>query len=94
MNQQESTVSHGPAPLLVTVVEAARLLGIGRSKLYELIGNGIIPTVLVGRARRVPVASLTDFVDALVMSTEMSPHPTGTLRATSPFQVTSHGSAM
>lgn len=65
MTKPESVISHRPAPLLVTVAEAADLLGIGRSKLYELISAGTIRTVCIGRARRVPVASLDEFIDAL-----------------------------
>lgn len=59
-------VEEAPAagePLLISVPEAARLLGLGRTKLYELIATGEIEVVRIGRAARVPVASLRDFVD-------------------------------
>ena len=51
--------------LLLTVEEAADRLGIGRSLMYELIGCGQIVSIRVGRLRRVPLASLTDYVAAL-----------------------------
>ena len=51
--------------LLLTVEEAADRLGIGRSLMYELIGNREIASIRVGRLRRVPLESLTDYVAAL-----------------------------
>ena len=49
-------------PLLLRPEEAAEALGIGRSKLYELLASGQIGSIKVGRARRVLVTSLQDFV--------------------------------
>jgi excisionase family DNA binding protein len=51
--------------LLLTPTEAAEALGIGRSKLYELIGTGVIESVLIGAARRIPIEALTAYVAAL-----------------------------
>ena len=51
--------------LLLTVEEAADRLGIGRSLMYELIGNSEIVSIRVGRLRRVPLDSLTDYVAAM-----------------------------
>lgn len=51
--------------LLLTVEEAADRLGIGRSLMYELISGGQIVSIRVGRLRRVPLESLTDYVAAL-----------------------------
>jgi excisionase family DNA binding protein len=49
--------------LLLDVREAARVLGIGRSTVYELIASGEIEVVHIGRSARVPVAALHEFVD-------------------------------
>lgn len=49
--------------LLLTVREAAALLAIGRTTLYELIGAGELGTVHIGRAVRIPRAELEAFVD-------------------------------
>ena len=49
--------------LLLTVPEAALRLGVGRSFLYELVMQGEIASVKLGRARRIPVASLEQFVE-------------------------------
>lgn len=39
--------------LLLTVEEAAELLGLGRTLMYELIRNGDVMSVRVGRLRRI-----------------------------------------
>jgi excisionase family DNA binding protein len=44
--------------LLLTVTEAGELLGIKRTLMYELISTGAIPTVLIGRLRRIRPADL------------------------------------
>lgn len=50
-------------PLLLTVREAAAVLAIGRTSVYELIGSGAIAVVHIGRSTRIPVASIRDFVE-------------------------------
>lgn len=47
---------------LLTPVEAATALGIGRSKLYELLQSGRLPSVRIGACRRIPVESIHRFV--------------------------------
>jgi excisionase family DNA binding protein len=42
----------------VSVPEAARILGIGRNAAYEAAARGEIPTIRIGRLRRVPKAAL------------------------------------
>jgi excisionase family DNA binding protein len=49
--------------LLLTMVEAARALSIGRTTMYELVGAGVIEVVRIGRSVRVPVDALQAFVD-------------------------------
>jgi excisionase family DNA binding protein len=51
--------------LLLTVEEAARRLNIGRTTMYALLSTGAVESVTIGRLRRVPSESLTDFVAAL-----------------------------
>lgn len=51
--------------LLLSVVEAARRLGIGRTLMYELLGSGQIRSVHVGRLRKIPVEALDADVAAL-----------------------------
>ena len=51
-------------PILLTPTEAATALGIGRSKLYELMREGSIRSIRIGTCRRVPSAALDEFVVA------------------------------
>lgn len=51
--------------VLFTVEEAARALGIGRTRMFELIQHGDVETVLIGRLRRIPVDALDAFVSRL-----------------------------
>ncbi len=51
--------------LLLRPAEAAVVLSLGRSKVYELMRLGLLPSVRIGGARRIPRAALTDFVSGL-----------------------------
>ena len=51
--------------LLLKPEEAAELLSIGRSKVYELIGTGELASVRIGTSRRIPADALADFVREL-----------------------------
>lgn len=42
--------------------EAADAIGVSRSKCYELISSGAIPSVRVGNCVRVPVQALRDWI--------------------------------
>lgn len=48
--------------MLLRPIEVAELLGIGRSKSYELIGSGILPSIRIGSSVRVPLESLRAWV--------------------------------
>lgn len=43
-------------------MEAARALALGRTKLFQLLDEGAIKSVLVGRVRLIPVAELEAFL--------------------------------
>ena len=47
--------------ILLSINEAAGRVSLGRTKLYELIARGEIPTVRIGRAVRVPTSSLEEW---------------------------------
>lgn len=51
--------------LLLTPEEAAQALGIGRTKVYELMVSNALESVKIGASRRIPVQSLSAFVDGL-----------------------------
>ncbi|MFL5629583.1 MAG: helix-turn-helix domain-containing protein [Ktedonobacteraceae bacterium] len=50
-------------PMLLKVEAAAKLLSLGRTKTYALIASGDLPVIRVGRAVRVPVAALHQWVE-------------------------------
>lgn len=60
--------THESRPITVTVNNALELTGLGRTKLYELISQGTIKTVTIGRRRLVVYASL----EALAMNSIQS----------------------
>ena len=60
-------------PILLTPTEAARALGIGRSKLYELMREGSIRSIRIGTCRRIPAQALTALVDRLLVTDEEAP---------------------
>jgi excisionase family DNA binding protein len=51
--------------LLYTAEEAAEVLTVSRSTIYDLMREGKLPSVKIGRARRIPVHALRRFVDDL-----------------------------
>jgi excisionase family DNA binding protein len=48
--------------LLLTPTEAATALGIGRSKVYELMQTGQLESVRIGACRRVPAEAVHSFL--------------------------------
>ncbi|HEY5103635.1 MAG TPA: helix-turn-helix domain-containing protein [Acidimicrobiales bacterium] len=67
LNENRSVVSDVvSAPmLLLTVVDAARLLAVSRTKLYELLNSRSIDSVYIGHSRRIRLVDLEAFVDGL-----------------------------
>ena len=61
--EREQANGCGHKVLLLTIVDAARVLSVGRTTMYELVGAGEIEVVHIGRSARVPVAALEQFVE-------------------------------
>jgi excisionase family DNA binding protein len=51
--------------LLLTPEEAAEVLSVGRSKLYQLISAGTLRSVRIDKSRRVPMSALVELVQRL-----------------------------
>jgi excisionase family DNA binding protein len=64
--EAEEAENHGSRMALLTVKQAASLLGIGRSTVYDLIYAGRIRSVKIGSSRRIRRGDLDDFVRDLV----------------------------
>jgi len=58
--------------ILLRPTEAADLIGIGRSKVYELISKGELPSLKIGTSIRVPLAELRQWIAARVRDSESS----------------------
>jgi excisionase family DNA binding protein len=58
------------APLVYTMAEAAEALGVSRTKLYRLVGDGTIPSLRIGKSRRIRRDSLVDLVGKLEQQNE------------------------
>lgn len=55
-----------PERILLTVEEVAERLRIGRTKAYELVKDGEIESVRIGRLRRVPKAAVDEYAAELL----------------------------
>ncbi|MFF9918985.1 helix-turn-helix domain-containing protein [Streptomyces globisporus] len=54
----------------LTVTEAARRIGIGRTKLYEYVSSGEIASVKIGSLRRIPAEAVNDFLACRLPATD------------------------
>ena len=55
----------GSTRLLLTSVEVAWLLGVSRSRVYELMNAGALRSVAIGRSRRIPRQAVDEFINSL-----------------------------
>ena len=51
-------------PVLCSIADAARTLGIGKTKTYELISDNTLECVTIGTRRLVKVASINKLAEA------------------------------
>ena len=56
--------------LLLKPAEVSELTGMGKSKTYELIAAGQIPSVRIGRSVRVPADQLQRWISSLKQDAE------------------------
>ena len=49
-------------PLLLTVEEAAKALSCGRSTIFKLMNAGELPSITVGRLRRIRPEAVDEFI--------------------------------
>lgn len=63
-------MSELPAPYLLTVPQACKLLGFKKSKVYQLAKENKIPVVRFGRYVRIPRKALEEWVDRLTAEGE------------------------
>ncbi|SEH12497.1 DNA binding domain-containing protein, excisionase family [Sphingopyxis sp. YR583] len=67
--RKSSTVGNSDAaairPLCVTINEAADMLSLGRTSIYQLIAEGALVAIKIGTCTRVTTASLDQFTEQL-----------------------------
>jgi excisionase family DNA binding protein len=61
MNKRKRTLSQ-VEPMMLTIPDVAVRLGLGRTKVYDLIRYEGLPTVKFGTATRVPIKELEQWV--------------------------------
>jgi excisionase family DNA binding protein len=60
-----------PAPVLLSISESGRFIGVGRTTIYSLVSKGELPVVHVGRRALIPRHALVAFVERLCASNEV-----------------------
>jgi excisionase family DNA binding protein len=68
-------------PLLLKAGDVAKLLGLGRSKVFAMLAVGELPVIRIGRSVRVPRAALEDWI------AEHTQHASGRSGDADPFFV-------
>jgi excisionase family DNA binding protein len=66
-------------PLLLKAGEVAKLLGLGRSKVFAMLAVGELPVIRIGRSVRVPRAALEGWI------AEQTQHARGRSRGAGPL---------
>jgi excisionase family DNA binding protein len=61
--------------ILFRASEVSEVAGIGKSKVYELIAAGVIPSVRIGKCVRVPADRLREWIEQLQASDPTKTEP-------------------
>ena len=64
-----SEISPSPREML-TVEQAAERLAVSRTTMFALIKDEVVPSILIGRYRRVPADELTVYIEWLIAQAE------------------------
>jgi excisionase family DNA binding protein len=59
MSNNEPRITH-----LLKPTEAAEILGINRSHIYQMLQLGLIPNVVIGKYRRIRLEDLIKFIES------------------------------
>ena len=61
---QTSNLQREQTEYLMSTEELAKVLGLGRTRTYELLSNGTIPCVRIGRLRKVRRTDVDKFIES------------------------------
>jgi excisionase family DNA binding protein len=64
MTGRSAEIPQGSTRLLLRVEESADALGLSRARMYELLSEGRLKSIKVGRSRRIPISELNRWIDA------------------------------
>jgi excisionase family DNA binding protein len=62
----EEVAPVNPLPLLLKVEETARLLNIGRTRVFDLLRTGKLESVKIFGSRRIPLESIHAYIKTLL----------------------------
>lgn len=63
---QQNGRTMSTTPVLYKVEQAAEMLSLGRSTVFDLIRTGELRSVQIGASRRIPASAITEYVDSLL----------------------------
>jgi len=69
-------VARGPERLVYTVLEAGRLLGLGRNAAYDAAKRGDIPTLRIGRRLLVPKIPFHRMIELTAQASDLGTQAT------------------
>lgn len=64
MRHMNTSAPTADRPLAVSPTDAARLLGVGRTRLYEELSSGDLPSFRLGRRRLIRVTAIEAWIKA------------------------------
>jgi len=70
VTEEQRTVANSRAAWLVSVEDAARQLGVGRTMTYGLIKRGALRSLKIGARRLVPLSAITEFIEQQTRCTD------------------------
>jgi excisionase family DNA binding protein len=73
ISRRQALAADWPEPALLRVEEASRYLALGRTKTYELVAQGEIPSIRFGRSLRIPREALRAWLAAQLRETGTIP---------------------
>ena len=62
MADQVDEVSRGTVRLLLRPEEGANAIGVSRARFYELLAEGQLKSIKIGRSRRIPLSELQGWI--------------------------------
>ncbi len=72
---QPSPEESAPAKLVLSIAEAAEVLGVSDDLIYELTARGELPCLRLGRRKVIPTVAIQAVIDGCLDGFSVSPRP-------------------